>query len=123
MEYFDTHAHPHDHPDSCERLDELNISKIALMGVHPENWKDALHVHESFPGQTWVGFGLHPWFAHEHVKHQGKDLEEDEENDAEEKEQEWYTALRQHLIDHPHAFVGEIGLDKKAKSQSKTCHG
>ena len=118
MEYFDTHCHPHDHPDSCEHLDQLNIAKIALMGVHPDNWKDALQVHTNFPEQTWVGFGLHPWFAYQHVKHCDKEAEKSESNDEDEMKQEWYTSLRQHLEDHPHAFVGEIGLDKKAKSQS-----
>ena len=114
MEYYDTHCHPHDHPGECGDMGELKIAQMALMGVHPENWRDMLNVHSKSPHNTLLGFGVHPWHTY-HVLHHTTD--EGSEQDAEETKEAWYISLREYLEAYPSSFVGEIGLDRKAKSQ------
>lgn len=119
MEYYDTHCHPHDTLEDCVIMDSMNIAGMALMGVHPNNWENAIHAHKNSPDNTILGFGVHPWFTHQIIKRHNDDSSKEKELDEEEKQEDWYKLLVSKLEEYPNSFVGEIGLDKKAKSQGK----
>ncbi len=95
---YDAHNHLHD-----ERLDPwreqiiamLPQSGIAEMIVNGSSAEDWPAVAKLAHAHTWIrpAFGLHPWY----VKERGSN---------------WLTTLRSHLAAHPHAVVGEIGLDR-----------
>jgi TatD DNase family protein len=95
---YDAHNHLQD-----ERLDPWRDEIIALMpqtglaemvvnGSCEEDWPQ---VAELARQHAWIrpAFGLHPWYVKE-------------------RSPGWAETLRQHLADHPHAVVGEIGLDR-----------
>lgn len=67
-------------------------AKMLIMGTNEEDWDLVLsacaRARFAIPA-----FGLHPWYVH--VAEAG-----------------WVDRLRELLIQHPHAFVGEVGLDK-----------
>lgn len=95
---YDAHNHLQD-----ERLDlwrgeiisqvpQAGIAEMIVNGSSEEDWPAVAKLaHE----HTWIrpAFGLHPWY----VKERGP---------------KWLTTLRDHLAAHPHAVVGEIGLDR-----------
>ncbi len=95
---YDAHNHLQD-----ERLDPwreqiiamLPQSGIAEMIVNGSSEEDWPAVAKLAHAHTWIrpAFGLHPWY----VKERGSN---------------WLTTLRSHLAAHPHAVVGEIGLDR-----------
>mmetsp|Transcript_35978 Transcript_35978/g.55965 ORF Transcript_35978/g.55965 Transcript_35978/m.55965 type:complete len:222 (+) Transcript_35978:94-759(+) len=64
------------------------------MGTRTADWKDIISLSSSYPDRILPSFGLHPWWAHEN---QGN----------------WEDELAALLASHPHACVGEIGLDKQ----------
>lgn len=95
---FDAHNHLQD-----ERLDpwraeivagmaESGIGEMIVNGSCEEDWPQ---VAELAKKHAWVrpAFGLHPWY----VKERGS---------------EWLEKLREHLVAHPQAVVGETGLDR-----------
>lgn len=95
---FDAHNHLQD-----ERLDPWReeivagmaasgIGEMIVNGSCEEDWPQ---VAELAWKHAWVrpAFGLHPWY----VKDRGP---------------EWLERLREHLVAHPRAVVGETGLDR-----------
>lgn len=95
---FDAHNHLQD-----ERLDPWRDQILAMMpqtglvemivnGSCEEDWPQVAALARD---HTWIrpAFGLHPWY----VKERGP---------------EWLDVLRKHLQTHPHAVVGETGLDR-----------
>lgn len=95
---YDAHNHLQD-----ERLDPWRDQIIAMMpqtglaemivnGSSEEDWPQVAALARD---HAWIrpAFGLHPW----HVK---------------ERSTNWLEVLRQHLANHPHAVVGETGLDR-----------
>ena len=79
---FDAHAH----------LPVCEAAKVyCLAGCYPKEWPAiSEYANEAFR----IGFGHHPWFAHETDQHE---------------------SLISFLDKHPDAFVGEIGLDRSNK--------
>ncbi|MBN8418029.1 MAG: TatD family hydrolase [Verrucomicrobia bacterium] len=95
---YDAHNHLQD-----ERLDpwreqilpmlpQSGLGEMIVNGSSEEDWPA---VAELARRHTWIrpAFGLHPWYVKERT-------------------QDWDTTLKQHLVSHPRAVVGEIGLDR-----------
>jgi Tat protein secretion system quality control protein TatD with DNase activity len=89
------------------------------MSTHPRDYAQVDACVSTLHEQSYLAvpcYGIHPWFLHEVLA-----LDEEEvgnynsnsgaiEGDGN-KDDDWLTELRQRLIDHPTAIVGEIGLD------------
>lgn len=95
---YDAHNHLQD-----DRLDPYRDAIMAMLpgtglvemivnGSSEEDWPAVADLARRY---SWIrpAFGLHPW----HVK---------------ERTSQWSATLRQLLLEHPHAVVGEIGLDR-----------
>ncbi len=73
-------------------LPTLGIRSVVTNGTHGGDWAAVAalaHAHR------WIlpSFGLHPWWVAERAP-------------------DWADALERILLDHPHAAVGEVGLDR-----------
>ncbi|MFN0077548.1 MAG: TatD family hydrolase [Prosthecobacter sp.] len=95
---YDAHNHLQDErldPWRDEIITQMPQSGLAEMIVNGSSEEDWPAVAKLAHTHTWIrpAFGLHPWY----VKERGPN---------------WLTALRDHLLAHPHAVVGEIGLDR-----------
>ncbi len=98
MKFIDAHNHLHDArlvPHRAEilaTLERLGVAQAVVNGTREADWAavSALAAQEA-----WVlpSFGLHPWYVAERTA-------------------EWMATLRELLVAHPTAGVGEIGLDR-----------
>lgn len=95
---YDAHNHLQD-----ERLDpwreqimpmlpQTGLAEMIVNGSCEEDWPAVADLARR---HSWIrpAFGLHPWYVKERTK-------------------DWATTLKQLLVEHPHAVVGEIGLDR-----------
>ena len=90
----------------------LSFAGAAVMSTHPRDYPVVDAVVSDLRARSYravPAYGIHPWFLHEVLPASG----ESDANDAgfEESSSEWLSELRQRLVDHPEAAVGEIGLD------------
>jgi TatD DNase family protein len=90
---MDVHTHIVEDPEQLEKLDSIDTQTLFLMSTHKKEWD----IVKAYKYPKVPCFGIHPWFAHHHT-----------ENDIDE--------LEKLLIEYPDALVGEIGVDKVAKS-------
>lgn len=67
------------------------------MGVREGDWATAARAEVLGAGRIRASFGVHPWFAHRHPLGGP-----------------WQDALRERLLAHPRAVLGEVGLDRVA---------
>jgi TatD DNase family protein len=101
LRYFDAHNHLQDHrldplrAGIIAELPALGLARAVVAGSGEEDWPEVAQLAQQHP---WVlpSFGVHPWY----VKEQSPD---------------WQERLEQCLRAHPHAGVGEIGLDRWIK--------
>ena len=113
----DCHCHVHDEAALIQNIADVRVGVLALMGVQPSNWElldtavamEAERISQPERERLIPCYGMHPWFAHEH-------LPEESPTDSVDKPQ-WYHELRKRLEECPRAVVGEIGLDKAARSK------
>lgn len=91
----DAHNHLHCFPDAEDRLRALHqpIRRQMAAGLHPSDWKTLAELHRQFPEHVIPAFGVHPWFS--------QSLPTD-----------WRNSLRELLLSHTTAAVGECGLDR-----------
>ena len=94
MKLIDAHNHLHDArlaPHLPEILPTLDLQCAVVNGTHEDDWPAVASLAAE---HSWVlpSFGLHPWQVAGRTPH-------------------WLDALRRQLDAHPHAGVGEIGLD------------
>ena len=95
---YDAHNHLQD-----ERLDpwreqiiatlpQTGLAEMIVNGSCEDDWPAVADLARR---HSWIrpAFGLHPWYVKERT-------------------QDWATTLKQLLVDHPKAVVGEIGLDR-----------
>lgn len=134
----DSHCHPHDDIDNLKLISELKTGHVTIMGVRQDDWDTVSQVanecNKKSDKKCIPCFGIHPWFSHflmtekseakeDHYKRILKSTDTKELQDmtnallkSETFEYEvWYNNLRQRLIDHPNALVGEVGIDRVAK--------
>mmetsp|Transcript_5574 Transcript_5574/g.15575 ORF Transcript_5574/g.15575 Transcript_5574/m.15575 type:complete len:241 (-) Transcript_5574:85-807(-) len=73
------------------------------MGTQEGDWDVVQRSSEAMPNVAVPAFGVHPWFAHR-------------------AENGWIERLRLRLASHPAALLGEIGLDKAARTpETRRC--
>jgi TatD DNase family protein len=98
VKLLDAHNHLHDgrlapHREAIiAELERIGLSKAVVNGTREEDW-EAVVVLAATHNFVIPSFGLHPW----HVASRSRD---------------WLERLRELLVAHPHAGVGEIGLDR-----------
>lgn len=95
---IDAHVHLQFAP-IVERLDEImadcrkrGIGRMVCNATRPGDWDAVADIAERHP-QVIASFGVHPWFASEASAN-------------------WEERLRERLVRHSRACVGEIGLDR-----------
>ncbi|KAF7727972.1 hypothetical protein EC973_006860 [Apophysomyces ossiformis] len=134
----DGHCHPHDDIENLGLIPKLRIGHITIMGVRQDDWEcvdniarqcNALRENMCIPS-----FGLHPWFVHRVMAGKSPESTAEEHYDrvlkasiAQEKltmieclpapatYEHWIADLRERLLEHPLALVGEVGLDRAAR--------
>lgn len=134
----DAHCHAHDDRENLQLISELKTGHITLMGVRQDDWdivsKVAKECNQKQENKCIPSFGVHPWFSHFLMVQEENDIEQHykriltskDTNELEDMLKAlnqlptftydvWYNNLRQHLLDHPKALVGEVGIDKAAK--------
>lgn len=100
---FDAHNHIHLGGASPCMIDALSrVDGMALMSTHPRDFPAVSHLCDTGCNRKdefllVPCFGVHPWFLHQ--------VEDGEEENG------WLKNLTDQLDRHPHAAVGEIGLD------------
>lgn len=88
---FDSHCHPGSmevHPLFADVR-----AKTLVMGTNEADWTCVVDACGHSTQLSLPGFGIHPWYAHAVAEG-------------------WLERLRALLEHHPHALVGEVGLDK-----------
>ena len=91
----DAHNHLHCFPDAETQLRGVgdSVRRQMVAGLHPLDWPTLATLHQQFPEHIVPAFGVHPWFANS--------LPAD-----------WHIALREMLLSHNTAAVGECGVDR-----------
>jgi TatD DNase family protein len=95
---YDAHNHLHDArlaphlPAIFDALRPLDLRGAVVNGTREADWDGVAALAAQ---HSWIipSFGLHPWQVRT-------------------RSPQWLATLRQHLDAHPHAGVGEIGLDR-----------
>lgn len=134
----DAHCHPHDDKDQLALIPQLKTGHVTIMGVRQDDWETVSQVakacNEKSSRKCIPSFGIHPWFSHflmskdadnveEHYKQILKSPNSQDWQDMMEALKVkptftydmWYNNLRNVLIEHPDAMVGEVGIDRAAK--------
>jgi TatD DNase family protein len=98
MNLIDAHNHLHDARLTPHRaaifaeLQRLHVTRAVVNGTRESDW-DAVSVLSREHDFVIPSFGLHPWYVAE-------------------RSSDWSGKLREKLVAHPNAGVGEIGLDR-----------
>ncbi len=130
----DSHCHPHDDLDNLKLIGELKTGHVTIMGVRQDDWDTVSKVSKENSDKVIPCFGIHPWFSHFLMTEKETSVEHHYNNILSSSNKEelqdmidaltkldtfeydvWYNNLKQRLLDHPHALVGEIGVDRVAK--------
>lgn len=96
---IDAHNHLQDSRFDGQRerivaeMKSVGISGCIVNGTSEADWPAVQILAEEFPNFVHPAFGLHPWKIAERSPH-------------------WLTTLREFLMTHPRASLGECGLDR-----------
>jgi TatD DNase family protein len=97
MQLFDSHCHIHDErirariTEIMSRAKDAGVMRILCCGTKENDWDAVAELSQGYQGVV-PAFGLHPWFIRE-------------------RSGQWLERLASFLVRHPHAALGEIGLD------------
>jgi Tat protein secretion system quality control protein TatD with DNase activity len=105
MKLFDAHSHMHMGPSglmipAAVEQTPFAFDGAAIMSTHPKDYDEVDSIVSGLRNRDYRAvpcYGIHPWFLYDV-------LTSSDEGD-------WLGELKQRLIDHPDAIVGEIGLD------------
>ncbi|MDF7676104.1 TatD family hydrolase [Neisseriaceae bacterium ESL0693] len=102
---FDTHCHL-THPPLRQQLPQIltqaalqKVTRFLVPATGPEDWSAIIRLKQQYRSVS-MALGIHPWYIKPHHK---PALE----------------CLIQHLVQHPDALVGEIGLDFHVAKEDK----
>lgn len=118
---FDAHNHIHmgPSPAAVAIQDETSrLGGVAIMSTHPRDFDSVLHLSQHLPleqqqdGEAQEllvvpGLGVHPWWLADLTDQDWQPCPEA----ALDNQPQWIHDLETLLVQHPHAIVGEIGLD------------
>ncbi|KAG1474860.1 hypothetical protein G6F56_000084 [Rhizopus delemar] len=118
----DSHCHPHDDNENLSMISQLKTGHITIMGVRQDDWDRVSDVAKEC-NKTTENKCI-PSFDQTQEAHYKDVLKCPDESELNKMIQDlekpftydvWYQNLRQKLLDHPNALVGEIGVDRSAK--------
>lgn len=96
---IDAHNHLQDprfkgrQPEIVAAMKEAGITGCVVNGTSEDDWPAVAQLAEEFPDFVHPAFGLHPW-------------------KVEQRSPRWFQTLGSYLEKHPHASIGECGLDR-----------
>jgi Tat protein secretion system quality control protein TatD with DNase activity len=134
----DAHCHPTDDPDSLDLIPKMQTSNLTLMATRLDDIDLVHNTAERYPDRVIPAFGYHPWFSHlvylsdeppqTAYEHYCKVLTPTPTEEFVKSELPIPTSFKEHLKKiksylemHPHAILGEAGLDKAFRLPQK--HG
>lgn len=105
MKLFDAHSHMHMGPrglvvPSAVEQTPFTFDGAAIMSTHPRDYTKVDSIVSGLRDRDCTAvpcYGIHPWFLYDVL--------------TSEEEVHWLRELKQRLISHSDAIVGEIGLD------------
>ncbi len=105
MKLFDAHSHMHMGPrglvvPAAVEQTPFTFDGAAIMSTHPRDYTEVDSIVSGLRDRHYTAvpcYGIHPWFLFDVL--------------TSSEEAEWLAELKQRLINHPDAIVGEIGLD------------
>lgn len=105
MKLFDAHSHMHMGPrglvvPAAVEQTPFTFDGAAIMSTHPRDYTEVDSIVSGLRDRHYTAvpcYGIHPWFLFDVL--------------TSSEGAEWLAELKQRLIDHPDAIVGEIGLD------------
>lgn len=106
MKLFDAHSHMHMGPrglvvPAAAEQSPFAFDGAAIMSTHPRDYCKVDSIVSGLRDRDYRAvpcYGIHPWFLYDVLS-------------SSDEETVWLGELKQRLIDHPDAIVGEIGLD------------
>lgn len=104
---IDSHCHIIDTPATLTLLQQVETSKLIVMGTKLADWTKVSAIYYIYPSRIIPSFGIHPWFA-----------TSDSHLDIALITQK----LEENLRNMPDAIVGEIGMDGVAKDSRGIIH-
>ncbi|KAI8927518.1 hypothetical protein BC831DRAFT_392205, partial [Entophlyctis helioformis] len=131
---IDVHCHVIETPTTLDRIADLPVQRLIVMGTQPDDWHLVEETLARFPGRIVPAFGVHPWHAERALPPHAAwaasapgvgelasgDEVDDKGNGARDTPPDglngsaasaWLARLRSLLKTYPQAIVGEIGLD------------
>ena len=119
----DSHCHLQDEKfgdqieEVLKRAEKCDVHRFACCGTRSTDWQKVLDLAKKdtriIPGLAW-----HPWYIGEkEVMHRIRSSYEEEE-EKNESIPPWLKELEMQLQIHPHAFIGECGLDGNPRFRS-----
>jgi len=107
MKLFDAHSHMHMGPrglviPAAVEQTPFTFDGAAIMSTHPRDYIKVDSIVSGLRDRDYRAvpcYGIHPWFLYDVL------------TSSDDEEVDWLGELKQRLIDHPDAIVGEIGLD------------
>jgi Tat protein secretion system quality control protein TatD with DNase activity len=132
----DAHCHPTDFPSTLNEIATMKASKLIVMTTRLEDIDSVEVCSRNYSEKIIPAFGYHPWFSHKvyiqppeskwhHYSTVLKPCPTREFVDTLPEPKPFVDHLkkmRQYLIKHPHAMVGELGLDRAFRLPMDVSH-